>query len=74
MVVSALMKEMEWAHALIAGRFTRWEPRDRVREYLSGLVAGLERKNGGREDEGGALHRPDKISVGLNLLRRGPSA
>lgn len=27
-------------------RFTRSEPRARVREYVSGLVAGLERKNG----------------------------
>ncbi len=33
-------------HARIAGRFARAEPRARVREYLSGLVAGLERKNG----------------------------
>ena len=30
----------------IGGRFARAEPRDRVREYVSGLVAGLERKNG----------------------------
>src|SRR5690349_2237805 len=28
------------------GRFARPEPRARVREYVSGLVAGLERKNG----------------------------
>ena len=33
-------------HARIAGRFARSEPRARAREYLSGLVAGLERKNG----------------------------
>ena len=33
-------------HARIAGRFARSEPRAWVREYLSGLVAGLERKNG----------------------------
>jgi len=30
----------------VAGRFGRAEPRVRVREYVSGLVAGLERKNG----------------------------
>ena len=34
------------AHERIAGRFSRSEPRARVREYVSGLVAGLERKNG----------------------------
>lgn len=33
-------------HERIAGRFGRAEPRARVREYVSGLVAGLERKNG----------------------------
>jgi SRSO17 transposase len=32
--------------ARIVGRFARAEPRARVREYLAGLVAGLERKNG----------------------------
>ncbi len=30
----------------IGGRFARSEPRARVREYVSGLSAGLERKNG----------------------------
>lgn len=33
-------------YARISGRFARPEPRRRVREYVSGLVAGLERKNG----------------------------
>ncbi|MGC7103170.1 IS701 family transposase, partial [Amycolatopsis lurida] len=33
-------------HDRIAGRFTRSEPRSRARDYVSGLVAGLERKNG----------------------------
>ncbi len=33
-------------HARIAGRFTRSEPRRRARQYVSGLVAGLERTNG----------------------------
>jgi hypothetical protein len=33
-------------HERIADRFARAEPWARVREYLSGLVAGLERKNG----------------------------
>lgn len=33
-------------YARFAGRFTRSEPRRRARQYLSGLVAGLDRKNG----------------------------
>jgi hypothetical protein len=33
-------------HARIAGRFTRSERRLPAREYLSGLVAGLDRTNG----------------------------
>lgn len=36
--------ELEELHDRIAGRFARSEPR--VREYVSGLVAGWERKNG----------------------------
>jgi len=31
---------------LISGRFRRAEPRRRVGDYLRGLLAGLERKNG----------------------------
>src|SRR5258706_16478581 len=38
--------ELDAVHERIAGRFARAEPRARVREYLSGLVACLERKNG----------------------------
>jgi hypothetical protein len=38
--------ELDQVHERIAGRFARAEPRARVREYVSGLVAGLERKNG----------------------------
>jgi SRSO17 transposase len=38
--------ELDAVHERIAGRFARAEPRVRVREYLAGLVAGLERKNG----------------------------
>ena len=33
-------------HARIGGRFTRCEPRRRARQYLAGLVAGLDRANG----------------------------
>ena len=46
MVVDLVVAELDRVHERIAGRFTRSEPRARVREYVSGLVAGLERKNG----------------------------
>ncbi len=40
------MAELDRLHARVAGRFARSEPRGRAREYVTGLVAGLERKNG----------------------------
>lgn len=40
------MDQLDRVHERIAGRFVRSEPRARAREYVSGLVAGLERKNG----------------------------
>ena len=46
MVADVAAAELEWLHERIGGRFGRSEPRARVREYVSGLVAGLERKNG----------------------------
>jgi hypothetical protein len=46
MVVELGAGELDRVHERIAGRFGRAEPRARVREYLCGLVAGLERKNG----------------------------
>ena len=46
MVVDVVAAELDRVHERIAGRFGRAEPRSRVREYVSGLVAGLERKNG----------------------------
>ena len=45
MVVDLVVAELDRVHERIAGRFTRAEPRTRVREYVYGLVAGLERKN-----------------------------
>src|SRR4030081_887153 len=45
-VVDVVVAELDRLHARVAGRFARAEPRSRVREYVSGLVAGLERKNG----------------------------
>ena len=44
--VDAWAAELDRLHARIAGRFRRAEPRARVRQYLCGLAAGLERKNG----------------------------
>src|SRR5438045_4816401 len=46
MVMDVVAAELDRVHGRIAGRFARSEPRARVREYVSGLVAGLERKNG----------------------------
>ncbi|MGY2093624.1 IS701 family transposase, partial [Nocardia gipuzkoensis] len=46
MVVDVVAAELDSLCARIGGRFTRSEPRGRVREYVTGLVAGLERKNG----------------------------
>src|SRR3954465_7223820 len=45
-VTDLVVAELDGVAARIAGRFTRSEPRARAREYVSGLVAGLERKNG----------------------------
>jgi SRSO17 transposase len=45
-VVDVVMDQLDRVHERIAGRFRRSEPRARAREYVSGLVAGLERKNG----------------------------
>ncbi|GAA4975411.1 hypothetical protein GCM10025331_82450 [Actinoplanes utahensis] len=41
-----MVGELDRLHARFADRFTRSEPRRRAREHLSGLVAGLDRKNG----------------------------
>ncbi|MPY86282.1 MAG: IS701 family transposase, partial [Actinophytocola sp.] len=54
-------------HERIAGRFGRSEPRGRVREYVSGLVAGLERKNGWTLAERAGEAGPDGMQ---RLLRR----
>jgi SRSO17 transposase len=54
-------------HVRIACRFGRAEPRARVREYVSGLVAGLERKNGWTLAERAGEVVPDGMQ---RLLRR----
>jgi hypothetical protein len=55
-------------HARIAGRFTRCKPRRQARQYLSGLVGGLDRKNGWTLAEQAGDVSPDGIE---RLLRWG---
>jgi hypothetical protein len=45
-VVVDLAGELDRLHERFSCRFARAEPQARVRQYVSGLVAGLERKNG----------------------------
>ncbi len=59
--------ELDRVHERIAGRFGRAEPRARVRKYVSGLVAGLERKNGWTLAERAGEVSPDGMQ---RLLRR----
>lgn len=66
-VVELVAAELERVHERIAGRFVRSEPRARVREYVSGLVAGLERKNGWTIAEQAGEVSPDGMQ---RLLRR----
>jgi SRSO17 transposase len=66
-VVDVVVAELDRMHERIAGRFTRSEPRARVREYVSGLVAGLERKNGWAVAERAGEVSPDGMQ---RLLRR----
>ncbi|MGH3848586.1 MAG: IS701 family transposase, partial [Pseudonocardiaceae bacterium] len=42
MVVDVAVVELDRLHARVGGRFARSEPRARAREYVTGLVAGLE--------------------------------
>jgi SRSO17 transposase len=45
-VIGLAVSELDRLHVRVAGRFARSEPGARSREYVHGLVAGLERKNG----------------------------
>jgi SRSO17 transposase len=67
MMVDLVTAELDWVHERIASRFARAEPRSRVREYVSGLVAGLERKNGWTLAEWAGEVSPDGMQ---RLLRR----
>jgi SRSO17 transposase len=66
MVVDVAAAELDRLHERIAGRFWRSEPRARVRGYVSGLVAGLERKNGWTLAERAGEASPDGMQ---RLLR-----
>jgi SRSO17 transposase len=67
MMMDLVVAELGLVHERIAGRFARAEPRARVREYVSGLVAGLERKNGWTLAEWAGEASPDGMQ---RLLRR----
>ncbi|MFC5059213.1 IS701 family transposase [Saccharothrix xinjiangensis] len=67
MVVDVAVAELDRVHARIGGRFARSEPRSRAREYLLGLTAGLERKNGWTLAERAGEVSPDGMQ---RLLRR----
>jgi SRSO17 transposase len=66
-VVDLVCDELSALHERVSGRFFRAEPRARVREYVSGLVAGLERKNGWTLAEHAGEGVPDGMQ---RLLRR----
>ena len=66
-MLDVAMAELDRLHERIAGRFGRAEPRTRVREYVPGLVAGLERKNGWTVAEYAGEVVPDGMQ---RLLRR----
>jgi SRSO17 transposase len=65
-VVKLAVAELDALHERVAGRFTRSEPRTRVRQYVSGLAAGLERKNGWTLAEQAGEQAPDGMQ---RLLR-----
>jgi SRSO17 transposase len=65
-VVDLAVAELDRLHGRVAGRFTRSEPRARSREYVAGLVAGLERKNGWTLAERAGERAPDGMQ---RLLR-----
>jgi SRSO17 transposase len=66
-VIDVVTAELDRVHGRIGDRFTRAEPRVRAREYMSGLVAGLERKNGWTLAERSGEVSPDGMQ---RLLRR----
>src|SRR3954469_681573 len=75
-VTMAVMEEAaDWARGLdelverIAPRFCRIEPRRRVRAYLQGLLAPIERKNGWQLAENAGDRTPDGVQDFLARMR-----
>src|SRR2546421_150801 len=64
--VAAWSAELDRLHARVSGRFRRAEPRRRVRSYIAGLVAGLDRRNGWTLAEHAGEASPDGMQ---RLLR-----
>ncbi len=65
--MEAWAAELDGLCERVGGRFGRAEPRRRVGEYVSGLVAGLDRKNGWTLAERAGERSPDGMQ---RLLRR----
>src|ERR671916_1233769 len=75
MVMAAMNEAVDWARGLdelverIAPRFRRIEPRRRVRAYLQGLLAPVERKNGWQLAENAGDRTPDGVQDFLARMR-----
>src|SRR3954467_8544678 len=75
MVMAAMDEAVDWAGELdplvaqIAARFRRVEPRRRVRAYLQGLLAPVERKNGWQLAENAGDCTPDGVQDFLARMR-----
>src|SRR6187431_2114134 len=75
MVMAAMDEAVDWAGELdalveqIAPRFRRVEPRRRVRAYLGGLLAPVERKNGWQLAENAGDRTPDGVQDFLARMR-----
>jgi SRSO17 transposase len=75
MVMAATDEAVDWAQGLdrlveqIAPRFCRVEPRRRVRAYLQGLLAPIERKNGWQLAENAGDRTPDGVQDFLARMR-----
>src|SRR5215204_727981 len=75
MVMAAMNEAVDWARGLdelverIAPRFHRIEPRRRVRAYLQGLLAPVERKNGWQLAENAGDRTPDGVQDFLARMR-----
>ena len=66
MVIDLALAELDALHERVGARFARSEPRARVRQYVTGLVGGLERKNGWTLAEQAGEPAPDGMQ---RLLR-----